>query len=352
MILKFPRKYLLPALAAALAFVMTGCISPKVKEARAYLPVLENAGLGQLKDEVNRFAGVSSMRGKIYAGFEDNSFADIGLAEKYRTADGEITVQRPANILLKIQVPVIKTDVAQMTSDGTRFRVAILEDGAGGKYRRFLLGTNDADYSKLEESVTSGQSNIGQDKELRKKVNAFSDLRPQHFTEAILMHQVDPEKTYVQSEFYQEEFDSAARKESPTRSILRGYYFLDELRKNEDGTLGMSRRFWFDRVGKIRLARQQIFDSKGYLESDITYGAEARFGESGQYTLPARFEVTRPKERYKMSLTFSSPESTVIDKSYPATAFILENRWSLPVVDLDNEMRKRSASKTPGGNLF
>jgi hypothetical protein len=66
------------------------------------------------------------MRAKMDLKFEDNSFAEIGIAEKYKTADGEVVVQRPANILLKVQVPIIKTDVAQMTSDGEKFRVAIL----------------------------------------------------------------------------------------------------------------------------------------------------------------------------------------------------------------------------------
>ena len=69
--------------------------------------------------------------------FEDNSFAQFGSKEVYRSADGMVVVQRPANIYLKVQVPVIKSDVAQMTSDGEKFRVAILQDGGNGKYKQF-----------------------------------------------------------------------------------------------------------------------------------------------------------------------------------------------------------------------
>ncbi|MCV5926828.1 hypothetical protein OFO11_33555, partial [Escherichia coli] len=82
--------------------------------------------------EVNRFAAVSSLRAKMDLKFEDNSFAQFGSKEIYRSADGEIVVQRPAKIYLKVQVPIIKTDVAQMTSDGEKFRVAILQDGGSG----------------------------------------------------------------------------------------------------------------------------------------------------------------------------------------------------------------------------
>ena len=45
----------------------------------------------------------------------------------------------------------------------------------------------------------------------------------------------------------------------------------------------ISRRFWFDRVGGIRLARQQIFDAKGEIESDIVYGAEGNLTDTGEY---------------------------------------------------------------------
>ena len=93
------------------------------------------------------------MRAKMYLKFEDNSFAEFGSKEVYREADGEVVVQRPAKILLKVQVPVIKTDVAQMTSDGEKFRVAILQDGGTGKYKKFVMGTNNADYSKLQKGL-------------------------------------------------------------------------------------------------------------------------------------------------------------------------------------------------------
>jgi len=350
MLMKIPQKQIL--LIIVLAFFYAGCISPKVKESRAILPQLKNASVSELKDEVNHFAEINSMRGKLDVKFEDNSFAELGIAEKYRTVPGEIVLQRPAKILLKIQAPIIYSDIVQMTSDGERFRVAVLEDGGDGKLRRFVVGTNNADYSRLQETVKSTKSGSGTEKDLRKKVNAFAEVRPQHFTEAILMLPVASERIYVQSEFFQEEIDMSAKKSSPTRNIMRGYYFLDELRKTNGDSLSLSRRFWFDRVDKIRLARQQIFDESGNLESDIVYGADAAFTEKADHILPIRFEVTRPKERYKMSLSFSVPASVTIGRQYPETTFLLENRWNLTEVDLDKEMSEKSAQKPSMGNLF
>ena len=345
----FSRFYLRqPALILSILIVLfsSGCIfTPKDKVERPKLLKVEDAPTAQLLEQVNRFAKINSMRAKMNLKFEDNSYAELGIAEKYKTADGEIVVQRPANILLKVQVPFIKTDVAQMTSDGEKFRVAILQDGGSGKYKKFVLGTNNADYSALREQV-SQMNYDGNVKQLKENVNAFSNLRPQHFTDAMLMRAVDTEKfSYARSTILEQEENADVGKKSAIRKVLRGYYLLDELRKNEDGSLTVVRRFWFDRVGTVRLARQQIFDEKGEIESDITYGQAGNLGDTGEYSnLPLRIELTRPKEKYKMSLTYQSPESVSIGKTYKPDVFVLQNSWDLEEIDLDKRLQNANGN--------
>ncbi len=116
---------------------------------------VEDATQTQMLEQINNFAKINSMRAKMDLKFEDNSYAELGIAEKYRTAPGEIVVQRPANIFLKVQVPIFNSDIVQMTSDGEKFRVAILQDNSGGKYKKFVMGTNNADYSSFADA---GQS--------------------------------------------------------------------------------------------------------------------------------------------------------------------------------------------------
>jgi hypothetical protein len=325
-----------------MAFVLSACLSPKKKVQRPTLLRIENATKEQLLAEINRFAQINSMRAKMDLKFEDNSFAEMGISEKYKSADGEIVVQRPASILLKVQIPILKTDVAQMTSNGTRFCVAILNDGGDGRYRRFVCGSNNKDYSPLQREIQNLEN--GNSEVLKQSINAFANLRPQHFTEAILMRPISDENIYVQSEIFQEEFDFNTEKRSPLRWVLRGYYLLDELKRDTDGNLRILRRFWFDRVGGVRLARQQIFDQQGQLETDIVYGKEGNL--SAQYTnLPLRIEVTRPKEKYKMSLTYQDPTGVSIGRTYPQTAFELSNRWNLPEIDLDKKLAEMQAEK-------
>jgi hypothetical protein len=257
----------------------------------------------------------------------------LGLAEKYRTVPGSITLQRPGKIYLIIQTPIVPSDIVQMTSDGEHFRIAILQ--GDDKIRKFVKGTNNAVYAKLD---MDGNVKTADKKAEALTVNALSNLRPQHLTDALLLNPINPQTPgtfYVQSEFFESEKD--ATKEDSNKRVLRGYYFLDELISNGEQGARLSRRFWFDRVGGIRLARLQTFDEKGVLANDVTYGPVTKFGAEGNVLLPAKVSLTRPHDQYKISITYQTPESLTINHEYPADAFILTNKANLPEVDLDEK---------------
>ena len=328
---------------------LSGCNIVKKESKTPTLLATEKATQAELMAEVNRYARVSSIRAKMDLKFEDTSFAQFGSKDVYRAADGEVVVQRPANIYLKVQAPVIKMDVAQMTSDGTRFRVAVLVDTGGGKYKKFVKGTNNADYTLLQKELNAVDNN-GQ---LIQNVSAFANLRPQHFTDALLVRPTDDKHVYTQSTIFQIEEDPTQPKKSPLRTVMRGYYLLDEFTRAADGSLTISRRFWFDRVGGIRLARQQLFDKTGEIDSDIAYGREGNLTSTGEYpNLPLRIQVTRLKEKYTMSLTYQSPADVVVGQTYPDRAFVLENSWGLEEVDLDKKLSaaRNSAAPVTGEN--
>ena len=336
----------LAALLIAAAGLIPAC-SPKTTSKTATLLTTTDAAQAELIDEVNRFARVDSIRStKVALKFEDNSFAQFGSKEIYRSADGEVVVQRPGQIILNVKVPVLKTDVAKMTSDGEKFRVAILYD-SGGKYKKFVKGSNNADYSKLQSNLSEANGNG--DAAVKQNVSAFANLRPQHFTDAMLVRPTDDQHLYVSSTTFQIEEDVTADQKSPLRKVNRGYYLLDEYEKGSNAELKITRRFWFDRVGGIRLARQQIFDKKGEIESDIVYGAEGNLSDTGQYNrLPLQITVTRPQEKYAMKLTYTVPDEVKIGAKYPEAAFVLQNTWGLEEVDLDKKLQESTASKPPG----
>ncbi|HEX9545494.1 MAG TPA: hypothetical protein VF955_09935 [Pyrinomonadaceae bacterium] len=316
----------------------------KVQVPRLLTP-LNEAAKSRLITEVNRLASVRSLHGKVDIEFEDTSFADSGLAEKYRQADGTVTLQRPGQIYLIITVPFIAKDIAQMTSNGETFRVAVLQGDE--KYRRFVKGTNSAVYEKLDTDGTEPGAQKPRKNTMSEKetVTALSNLRPQHLTDALMIRGIPAAAqsglTYVQSEFYQEEADS--RPEKRGARVVRGYYLLEEFSQPAMGDARLLRRFWFDRVNGIRLARIQSFDENGLLTTDVSYWDEKPFGDSGQAHLPSRIEITRPHDRYKLSITYQTPTAVEIDKEYRPEAFVLENRWQLSEVDLDARQRNKAA---------
>lgn len=339
-----PKKLVGALLVVSLLSVMSGCnilgTRTKVSVPPLLTPLAE-ANRDQLNQAVNRLATLHSIHGRVDLQFEDNSFAEAGIAEKYKQADGTVTLQRPGKVNLIIKVPFIATDIAQMTSDGTTFRVAVLQGAE--KYRRFVKGTNDAVYEPLEingvEEQTSRDRKTMSEKET---VSALSNLRPQHLTDALMIAPINGSGglVYAQSELFQDEPDTRRQAKKGQR-VVRGYYLLEELAPQEAGQVRLMRRFWFDRVGSIRLARLQTFDERGRLITDVAYRDERLFGNNGRVSLPSKIEITRPQDRYKLNVTYQAPGSVVIDREFNPEAFILENRWQLPEVDLDATPNKK-----------
>ena len=336
-----PNANLRLAITLALSIILplaAACnIVHKPVEVEKLLTPLSEANTAQLISQVNNLTGVRSIHGKVDIQFEDTSFATSGIAEKYRAADGSITLQRPAKVYLVVQGPLAMGDVAQMTSDGEHFRIAILKGDE--KYRRFVSGTNATTYGKLdgngEDASTKGKPNNE-----AQAVKALSNLRPQHLTDALLVRPIDSHAAgvmYAQSEFFQSEKDPA--NPGSGKRVARGYYLLEELQTAGDGVVRLVRRFWFDRVNGVRLARLQTFDEKGALITDVTYGAITKFGTEGNVQMPVQVSVTRPQDHYKISITYQAPESVNIDRDYDAEAFVLTNKWGLKEVDLDAEKK-------------
>ena len=323
----------LPALLIVSLLLVSACSAHRKVPVPQLLTPLVDADSGQLISEVNRLASIKSIHGKFDIQFQDTSFASAGIAEKYRSADANIIVQRPGKVYLVIQFLLV--DIAAMASDGEHFSVALLKGDE--KYRRFVRGTNSASYGELKANGSGRKPEKGKMAE-GETVSVLSNLRPQHLTDALLIRPIaQPAESgllYSQSEFYEEEADQRPPAKQRTR-VVRGYYLLEELSPTASGEARLRRRFWFDRVGSIRLARLQTFDEHGLLDTDVSYSEDRTLGEGPTARLPLHTELTRPKDQYKLSLTYQAPESVVIDKENPPQVFVLENKWQLPEVDLD-----------------
>jgi hypothetical protein len=338
-----PTRLVLSVVVLSVLLFTSGCglfqAKTKVKVPQLLSP-LTNASKNQLIQEIDRLSTVKSIHGKVDIQFEDTSFAAVGVADRYRLVDGQITLQRPGMIYLIIQFGFV--DIAQMTSDGEHFRVAVLKGNE--KYKRFLKGTNSAVYPKLD-TEPAGSADGDKEKE-KETVSALSNLRPQHLTDAFMIRPIETTGalSYAQSEFFQEEADNRRQAKKGAR-IMRGYYLLEEFSQPAAGDARLQRRFWFDRVGGIRLARLQTYDDRGSLITDVTYDNEKTLGSGTTASLPGRVEITRPQDQYKLSLTYQDSASVELNREYPPKAFVLDNKWELPEVDLDVQYKKVTANQ-------
>lgn len=338
------RRLLLPVFVISLLLLNTGCglFGAKRKiEVPPVLTPLESANKEQLIQEINRLSTVKSIHGKVDIQFEDTSFASAGIADQYRLVDGTITLQRPSQILLQIQFTFV--DIAQMASDGEHFTVAILKGDE--KYKRFVKGTNNAVYPKLADEANHTNAKNEKQKE-KQTFSALSNLRPQHLTDAFMMRPIESSNPaiYVQSEFYQDEADTRTEAKKNGR-VIRGYYLLEEFTQPQNGDAKLMRRFWFDRVSKVRLARVQSYDERGRIVTDVSYSLEKAVGSGAIATLPSRIEITRPQDQYKLSITYQDATAVELDRGYPPKAFVLENKWGLPELDLDAQNKKVTANQ-------
>ena len=141
----------------AAAVLLSGCGLFKASKRNSVpqpLTPLVEADMPQMFEEINRLGAVKSLNGRVDIQFLDTSYAPCGLAEKYRTADGRLVVQRPGQVYLTVQVPVIGSKVAEMSSTGERFWAAVYQ--VNDKYRRFFTGSNAAQYEKIEADGRGG----------------------------------------------------------------------------------------------------------------------------------------------------------------------------------------------------
>lgn len=261
-------------------------------------------------------------------------FDDLESAQRYRDADALLALQRPDKIRLVINVPVVKTRIAEMVSEENRFRVAVYPTD----FRRFLFGTNTADYSEWRERLGE------------KGRSALIAARPFHFTDALLIRPLQREDSryhYSLEETLQEEPDPVPGAKKGSR-ILRSYYVLAEiLRANEGEIAGrVTRRFWFDRTRNALFSRQQIFNDTGRLETDVTYSDYRALKESDPTLWPSSIQVSRPYDSYQARLLFIEGKFET-NVTLPVGVFQLENTEGLPETDLDAPEGPQGVKQSP-----
>jgi len=188
----------------------SGCIRRvRVNE---ILPVKDQRSTDQLISRINAYSQI-----KTFAAQADvtvwNYFTGEGAkADEFPSASGLIRFKRPEDTRMK--VTFLGADVADMVSDGQKFKLAIYRPQ---EKRRFIYGSNLADIERMNASEIKETK----DPQLT-KAGGLVNMRPQHITDSFL---IKPIADIDRPNAFREEVPSrsrcAPRKEkSPGRTKL------------------------------------------------------------------------------------------------------------------------------------
>ena len=219
-----------------------------------------------------------------------------GVIEEYHEVKAFLLAERPAEIRMIGQAPVIGKTVFDMASDGDTFRVSIPSKN------KFLMGP------------VAGERN---------SAKPIENLRPQHLLDALLWHEIRKEEAVTMREFNNEQGRYYVL------SVLRGGYQLEVLRE-----------IWFDRAN-LQVARIQTLGPKGALLSDVSFSdwepldssttaqnnsPAASTGSTPGPTpritsFPRAILIDRPHDDYKLELQVAK---IALNEDIPADRFKLE----------------------------
>lgn len=232
-------------------------------------PVIKDATREELLDKYNEIArNVKSINATVELRPTAGSKYS-GVIEEYHEVKAFLLTERPEQIRMIGQAPVVGTTVFDMASDGETFRVSIPPKN------KFLVGQ-----VAMERSSSK----------------PIENLRPQHLLDALLWPEVRKEETVLFEEFN----DETARYYVLT--VLRGGYRTEILRK-----------IWFDRTD-LQVSRLQTFGPRGVLLSDVhvsdwqpvlgdqEHAAGTATAPGGVTAFPRAIRIERPHDDYRLDL--------------------------------------------------
>lgn len=256
---------------ATLAALSCGCggraIKTTTKLPPQSKPVIRDSSRDELLDKYNEIArSVKSVNATVELRPTAGSKYS-GVIEEYHEVKAFLLAQRPAQIRMIGQAPIIGKTVFDMASDAETFRVWIPSKN------KFLVGSVAAE--RISEKP-------------------IENLRPHHLLDALLWTEVRKEESVLFEEFN----DDTARYYVLT--VLRGGYRTEILRK-----------IWFDRAN-LQVSRLQSFGPKGILLSDVhvsdwqpVIGDQEKGSPSAPgalATFPRQFRIERPHDDYRLDL--------------------------------------------------
>ncbi len=244
-------------------FLVAGCSASHTTVVKpSGLPAqLQTETKAELVDRYNTLAqSVKSMNLSVTMTLTAGS-AYTGVIKQYHEVNGFVLAQKPSDIRVIGQAPIVGTKIFDMVSDAETFKISIPSQ------HKFITGP-----TKLEKP----------------SAKPIENLRPQHLTGAIFWDAIPPRDPVLM-----EEAGDGGR-----------YYVLTVIHRGHEGAeesgtdWDILEKVWIDRAD-LTVARRQTYDAGGKIGSDVTYGNWDTFGE---LHYPRQVGLTRPGNDYKLQI--------------------------------------------------
>ena len=284
------RRVLVCMVAATLAGITCACGGRAIKRTTTLAPqekpIVRDATREELLGKYNQIAeAVRSVNSTVELRPTAGSKYS-GVIDEYHEVKAFLLAQRPAEVRVIGQAPLVGTTIFDMASDGDTFWVSIPSKS------KFLVGPVNVE---------------------RTSSKPIENLRPQHLVDALLWPPVRKEESVLFEEFN----DENAR--FYVLTVLRGGYRTEILRK-----------IWFNRAD-LQVSRLESYGPKGVLLSDVRVGDwEPMVGDSahpaadppqGVAAFPRSIRMERPHDDYQLDLQISK---LALNEQIAADRFHLE----------------------------
>ncbi len=263
---------------------LAGCVTRTHVVARPTLATnVKVSSLPALVDKINRDAAtVQSLRATVEIGTSVGG-QKKGKVTEYQEVPGFLLVKKPGDLRMIGLVPVVRTRLFDMASDGNQFKLSIPPKN------KFIIGSN-------EVTVPSQ--------------NEMENIRPQAILDALLLRPIDPkEEIAVIRQGSDVPLDVHQKTKSNKQVVAPTYVVLVIHRAPPRGAVDwyLSRRIVFDRTD-LKPHLQEFFDVDGNLVTQATYEA---FTEQKGISFPSMIRIVRPREEYEITIAITKLELNV-----------------------------------------
>ena len=194
--------------------------------------------------------------------------ANEGVARDYTTIRGIILMRKPEMVRVLGRVPVLGTPLFDMASDGNTFVLRI----------------------PSKDIAYEGPNSVS-----HKSANTIENMRPKLFFDAMAVRGLAPDDEYTMAA------DSDTMEDvSKKHLLIIPEYILSVMRSNAGShQLQLLRVIHFHRDDLLPY-QQDIYDDQNNLETQVTYGRYADFGDD---KYPSTITIKRPLQDFQVILT-------------------------------------------------